>query len=343
MIRLTNFAIILCNSVETTASSSSHFQNNNNYLVAFNEETKTHAFTSTWSYTTSQDPEFAGKVSDVALVPNIDVKFVQVQTVTWISEECLAIVTENFVYNLQSPDNVDAFAFYTLSYVKSSKIPELQRMRDDALEDKQAAENKAEEDRDSDDILAIEQYNFIQEALDRWELFVQEYEETNDSDDLQKVNEWFSVREGQQDDPMKLNNKKLNQTHWSGMVPKDFDNSKNGEFEGSYTLPDGVDTESFDKIARIQFTGGGSGMEITLTDSQVNEVLNLQPSDDDLEGLQAVVGLAAGVTGASAFFGPFALSAALGISYASLQILGQSYDNNNKDVGFESGVDANGM
>ena len=128
------------------------------------------------------------------LVPNIDVKFMQVLTVSWDSDNCEASVSENFVYDLQSPDNVDAFAFYTLSYVEASKIPELERIRDDALEDKEAAENKAEEDRDEDDILAIEQYNFVQESLDRWELFVANYEETNNKDDLKRNKEYINAQ-----------------------------------------------------------------------------------------------------------------------------------------------------
>ena len=47
------FGVMVCNGIiDTELEAGAHFQNNNNYLVAYNEETKTHSFSSSWSYET---------------------------------------------------------------------------------------------------------------------------------------------------------------------------------------------------------------------------------------------------------------------------------------------------
>merc|ERR1711862_745626 len=170
--------VMLCNKLlEWKTKSGGHFQDGNKYLTDYDDKTKTHSFTSTWSYETSQDPASAGKSSDVALIPNIDVKFEEVRSVTWSSETCKVNVNENFKYNLQSLDNQPAFAFYSFPKI-NEKIGELKLMKKDALKDKEKVESKAES-RSNDDKMAIEKYNFVKEALYRWEQFVTNYEKTN--------------------------------------------------------------------------------------------------------------------------------------------------------------------
>ena len=69
---------MICSTVmEGGLSGGSHLSKDHSFLLEYNEETQSSQFTSAWSYTTSDEPEIAGSSSDVVVVPNINVEFLQ--------------------------------------------------------------------------------------------------------------------------------------------------------------------------------------------------------------------------------------------------------------------------
>ena len=50
-----------------------------NFLIDYDNATKSHKFPFTWSHTTTDEVEFSGKESDAVLVPNMSVEFRQVR------------------------------------------------------------------------------------------------------------------------------------------------------------------------------------------------------------------------------------------------------------------------
>ena len=53
-----------------------------------NEKTKSNQFSTTWSYETSSDHWTAGRMSDVSVVPNLNVMYREVSVIEWDNENC---------------------------------------------------------------------------------------------------------------------------------------------------------------------------------------------------------------------------------------------------------------
>lgn len=56
------------------------------------DEDTSNSFSTTWSYTTSSDPARAGAESDVFVVPNLNVFYVEVYQVYWNNTDCKPIL-----------------------------------------------------------------------------------------------------------------------------------------------------------------------------------------------------------------------------------------------------------
>ena len=77
-------AVYTCNElVDGGVVARAHVSKQSNFLVDYDDVTNSHQFTSTWSYSTSDEAEFAGKESDAVLVPNINVELCEVMRVSW--------------------------------------------------------------------------------------------------------------------------------------------------------------------------------------------------------------------------------------------------------------------
>ena len=82
------------------------------------EKTKSNQFSTTWSYETSSDPWTAGPMSDVFVVPNLNVMYREVYVVEWDNTTC-AVTTEGdgglpitTTFNIEDTENQPALAFF---------------------------------------------------------------------------------------------------------------------------------------------------------------------------------------------------------------------------------------
>ena len=241
----------------------SHFNAGINFLTNFDDKSKSHQFTSTWSYTTSDDPELAGKLSDVFLVPNINVKIMRVTRIEWNPDNCMAQDNEIYTYNLDSPTNKPAFLFFSFPQVSDIEIPTLEKLVENAKED---LDNESDSNEEKE--VAQKKFDFVTAALERWRKFINDYEDENTKSDKIKVNDWFKLP-NQNNETIPYEEKELSEEHWSGLVPKEFDDNKKELEDTAYDKK----LTNFDEINTITFSGGGSGLEMTLTSTAIQEQL----------------------------------------------------------------------
>lgn len=57
-------------------------------MIILNDKSKSNEFSTTWSYETSDDPWTAGRLSDVFVVPNLNVLYERVKIVRWDNATC---------------------------------------------------------------------------------------------------------------------------------------------------------------------------------------------------------------------------------------------------------------
>lgn len=117
--------------VEAKVRGGISLEGGSDYNTALSENTNTASLTTTWSYVTSSDQWSAGTLSDVFLVPSLNVIFKDITEVLWNESTC-AYSEEKLKFSLDSPDNKPAISFLTYYSVQNIEIPELTRLRDAA-------------------------------------------------------------------------------------------------------------------------------------------------------------------------------------------------------------------
>ena len=254
------FGVSACS---TTADAESeggdYWRQTGSKLIEYHESSQTFRFSSSWSYSTSQEVEYAGKESDVALVPNIDVKYETVRETSWDSALCKAIITPRQKYLLTSDENKAAFSFVTFENIENEIIPNLEASLAQTKTDIAAETNvKKKQDLEQAEV-------FLIGAIDSWKSFVKSYEETTQSL-VHKVNEWFTLEDASGEEELDMESKEkvpISKKQWAGMVPKDFDLRKKKLDNLDSSMTDKM--EDFEDINRIYFSGGGGSMELHLS------------------------------------------------------------------------------
>ncbi len=99
-------------------------------------EKKGNEFTTTWSYSTSDDPLYAGFMSDVFVVPNLNVFYEIVYVVAWKNEGCHPDRKNNgednedwpskVLFDVNAESSQNSLAFYSRFQILDQKIPELE-------------------------------------------------------------------------------------------------------------------------------------------------------------------------------------------------------------------------
>ncbi len=107
---------------------------------SLSDKTRSNEFSTTWSYETSSDPWTAGPMSDVFVVPNLNVMYKEVYIVEWDNATC-SVKTEDdtkdppdnlpftTTFNIEDTENQPALSFFSRYHVKYVKIPELEEAK----------------------------------------------------------------------------------------------------------------------------------------------------------------------------------------------------------------------
>ena len=222
--------------------------------ATFKDETNTHKFSTTWSYTTSKDRWTAGQASDVFVVPSLKLAL---ESVDQVSLDAACAATSERLTKFSGAEELSV-SFLTYNDVLSFTFNDTIDSLFAALE-QETTETGKDNIRDAiaDTRLAIE----------AWENVLDEYRATN-ADAAAGLNvvkpfEWFST----------FSKGTINGTHYSGLLPKSL-------VEGAVPLPTSqVSQSSLEGIDVITFTGGGSSVGFVLDKSKASSQVVLQGTD----------------------------------------------------------------
>ena len=156
-------------------------------VVQKSDKKRSTQYTTTWSYQTSSDPWTAGAMSDVFIVPNLNVMYRNVQVVYWENEGSCAVkevngtLPETSTINLEDEENQPALAFFSRYHVEYVKLPELKDQADNIKKVKSDCDcdNKKDEfmckygknEEKSCDVLD-KQVTYLKNAIGEWEEFL---------------------------------------------------------------------------------------------------------------------------------------------------------------------------
>lgn len=104
------------------------------------EEEASHTFSTTWSYETSDEPARAGPESDVFVVPNLSIKYIEVYNVKWDDTKCEFGLTDytdsngevkvgfpvSVVFDVKNTQD-SALSFYTRYHLNNVVFPALDK------------------------------------------------------------------------------------------------------------------------------------------------------------------------------------------------------------------------
>ena len=83
-------------------------------------------------FSTSDSPERVGYMSDIFVVPNLNVAYETVYDVKWSNETCSSIFVSDDIwpndikFTIESEDSVPAMSFYSSFQLVHQKIPEIE-------------------------------------------------------------------------------------------------------------------------------------------------------------------------------------------------------------------------
>ena len=245
--------------------------------VQKSDKSKSTQFTTTWSYSTSTDPWTAGAMSDVFVIPNLNVMYREVYAVQWTNNTCEVEETEGntlpitTTINLKDEKNQPALSFFSRYHAKYVKLPELKRNRGNIErvwtkcncigKDKNFKCNNGTDKASCGSL--TEQKHFLGNAIKEWE----EYLLPKENFKKNSIVNWF--KEIGSELLKDKNDLEMNKHSSALALPELLSNAIPVEKhpEG------GNDNTNLEEVKRIQFAGGGSTFSMTLSkDKMRNDV-----------------------------------------------------------------------
>ena len=170
-----------------------NIEGSTNFLSDMNDDTYSHGFTVTWSYTTSEETNGPGKSSDMFLVPTITILYALTITVSWNETLCQAKNTTDVKFDIGAPENERAFTIITQDHANNTEIPKLLKNLK-ILNDKLENNNTLTDDEIKKSQIMKET---IMASYNTWMEFMADYEATNALADtggsgLKNVGEWYN-------------------------------------------------------------------------------------------------------------------------------------------------------
>jgi len=250
------------------------------------EKTKSNQFSTSWSYQTSTDPWTAGAMSDVFVVPNLNVMYREVYFVEWDKTTC-AVTTEGdgtppitTTFNIEDTENEPALAFFSRYHVNHVKIPELKAAKANKESQQENCEctvsdtdkvcKYTEADGTEKTTTCLEIMNEIESVkagIAGWDTALKVENDTlesNTKDASKSINNWFTEY-GVKD--MYTGNNMQITDQASGLEPPFLPKESLGnEF---------ADDVANEPVKRIQFSGGGNLFSMTMNKEKVWDEVGL--------------------------------------------------------------------
>merc|ERR1712038_1044227 len=263
-----------------------NFEQNTGGIAQKSDETRSNQFSTTWSYQTSTDSWTAGAMSDVFVVPNLNVMYKEVFVVEWDNATCAVNTEEDgtvpttITFNIEDTENQPALAFFSRYHVNKIKIPELRGAKESKVNQKDGCDCT---DDDPDKVCKYfeadgteksttcseitNEIGSLQAGIDGWNAALKVEEdnlELTTNDPSKSINNWFTEF-GSND--MHSEESVLITDHDSSLTPPSLVDDKEA-LENEL-----VEKVKDEPVKRIQFSGGGNTFSMTMNKEKVfNEV-----------------------------------------------------------------------
>ncbi|CAB9504895.1 Cupin superfamily protein [Seminavis robusta] len=270
------------------------------------EDALTAEYTTTWSYTTSDDPMLAGRKSDVFVVPNLNVMFSETLNFKWHPESCSTKTTTTTKFNLADTNkNKPAVSFFSVYYLETHVLPTLEEKVQEYLYswgNETDAQNKTK---------LKSQYDTLNYALNSWNSSLVAYDATNNMAENQLIpaREWFDKWAAKKDkifdfDPPSMAGSffenfeswaqytHLNAlkpviepgAHWAKLTPETLTERAIAVQNAPYVMAGSQSgKKDLKETNRLQFSGGGGTMEFSMGHAGITELSQLDPGEDSKE------------------------------------------------------------
>ena len=263
----------LCSAVKHKISSHFLFDADKLYVSELSDDTHTAEYSTTWSFTTSSNPWIAGKLSDVFVVPTINLEFNRVVEIGLDPNTCLSTNLNKVKFAVAKES---AVSFLTFMDLTTFEIPSYQ-----ATADSIAEQLLTETDQARIDFLIAARGEAL-DAITSWQGIISEYEETNEEAKNRGGNysvrpdEWFDKLADDQIDAKGTLKNFYDKTFKSGLIPTRLADEAEAVRDTSSSL---------DVTDVITFSGGGTTYNFQLKEAFKSEEVHLKGTAfDNFEG-----------------------------------------------------------
>lgn len=245
------------------------------------EDVKTVAYTTTWSYTTSDDPELAGRLSDVLVIPTLYVELFNTDEIVFDPANCSTPATKQTKVKFAVDEKLTAMSFLNVYHIDEIQVPKIEKTKGDVIDELEPEDPDKKPTLDRE-IELKEQLAVLNEAIAGWTSTMAAYEASTAkawASDAMVPREWFSKWASQKetgygnDDPSEL------VQHWSALAPQVLAKraaKKNVNYNP--TTRDRRLSSDIENTDIVHFSGGGSTVTFEVSHEGMSELTNLDPS-----------------------------------------------------------------
>ena len=212
-------------------------------------------YTVTWSYATSSDPALAGSESDVFVVPNLNVKYLNTTEVLWNETTCQAKTSNKITFDLDNNrDNTPAITFFSRHHIKTVKLVEL---RSTFVEKEKEHAKCTAECKGCERCQEIaDKVTIIHEGIHGWSKALEIGSNSNST--RGNIDDWFDTNH----DITK-----------PSLIPPSLQASAT-KLKNNITKTEKDAVSNLSTTNRIQFSGGGEVFSMSLKQDHIEEIFN---------------------------------------------------------------------
>ena len=194
-------ACVILKNIEGSGSLGTHFEHEKMKDVGDSDTTHTHQTSVTWSYSTSGEPQYAGKLSDSFLLNTLVIIFRETRTIQFNETTCTASEAPRTVtFDVGSQENRKPLSFVSYFQVVNEIQPQLERVLASKIAESNGRPSEAESPAPSPDQIES-QINITQNGINAWRTILAEYEDTHamaQNKTLPPVKDFFKVRKARE-------------------------------------------------------------------------------------------------------------------------------------------------
>ena len=175
-----------------------HIEHDSMQTAAESDSVHSHETRVTWSYSTSNSPEYAGQFSDSFLLNTLVIIFRETRTILFDETTCTASEESprHVTFDVGSPKNRRPLSFVSYFQVVNEIQPQLDRVLASRIAERNGELSEAESPTQSPDEL-LGQITILEAGANAWRSILADYENTHAmarNGELPSIKDFFNVR-----------------------------------------------------------------------------------------------------------------------------------------------------